>query len=791
MLPADDNVVFEVLRFVYCGSVCFHLGFYSRFARFLAVIDYLGIEEMTERGCCASIFAEQGFVHWLRNLPLEELLALLQDDDIIGWRDGTQGAVGFSIRRAFLAKVLEVRPQDLIAGVLGRELHRRLIDCASPIVEVAGSGHLLLPGPVLYAGLHGPSSTRELDLIGSAPMLDAVASETWMGQAWHNGRRVHASDTRQKLLQGCSPHGRLVVLCEGSAGQRAFDATLRAAEDRTRQWPEERSRFKDELRWLLAAAAAVEQQGYDLTPVSVVYPNHNAMAQDVQLAVDDLGHTFVDHVRPGGVAETAGLASGWALARQPKELTLRQSGQHSWQPLDGYALHFCPPGSGTIVVSFQARPLGFSWRRRQQGICVVKVLADGEAHIHRVMVGSTIKHITSAGTAVSDIESLAAILKSNQVPEAIAFQLPTVALPAQMVAGITFEERAAALAEADSAGPDVQDGPLANVAASTAAEQRVFVAHVPREHPCELHGLAPGWQLKHIGSQREAGGGHAAPAADAEITSVAQLPAELRGPFDVSLTFAPPSPMAPLFPLDVPHEASLPPVGWDERHCPAIWRQFPLAGFQEGRVGPLQTIRGRTRWPPQANPADDNEEHTSGSPQMDSGRLVSPSQRADIEAAPMEDHDGASSSARPANDDALGLEIGIVVLGFLPPRGVAARRLIAEALPNHGWRRELSRALQHAERDILDFQQERSPPLIATCLHWRFVKPGHPEPESILEHNWVDGVVLGESLPQIMFRWAAEAHQRHLQPLLAQGGEAATEAPTASGESPQPLTVCW
>lgn len=106
-VPARDDVVFEVLRYVYCGTVFLPFGFRKRFAEFLRVLDYLGIEDMVEmsRGggsASSSIFAEPSVREFLRDVGPEYLSTMLRDD-------ACGLTVGFSVRRALLAKVTELR----------------------------------------------------------------------------------------------------------------------------------------------------------------------------------------------------------------------------------------------------------------------------------------------------------------------------------------------------------------------------------------------------------------------------------------------------------------------------------------------------------------------------------------------------------------------------------------------------------------------------------------------------------------------------------------------------------
>eukprot|EP00931_Biecheleriopsis_adriatica_P122417 TRINITY_DN9740_c0_g2_i1.p1 TRINITY_DN9740_c0_g2~~TRINITY_DN9740_c0_g2_i1.p1 ORF type:complete len:930 (-),score=169.65 TRINITY_DN9740_c0_g2_i1:33-2822(-) len=181
-LWADDDIVFEVLRYIYCGAVYFHLGFRARFAQFLSVVDFLGIEDMAERQeqesmprepgrlnfvgrslPSSSVFSEPGIRQWLRDLHTDDILAFLQDDMISDTLDHGVGAVGFSILCSFLTKLMELRPQDLTVDVLGEQLYRRLANFGCHQQGESGPWQsyspgqnrrlLYLPGPLVYVDL--------------------------------------------------------------------------------------------------------------------------------------------------------------------------------------------------------------------------------------------------------------------------------------------------------------------------------------------------------------------------------------------------------------------------------------------------------------------------------------------------------------------------------------------------------------------------------------------------------------------------------------------------------------
>lgn len=236
VVPGFDDIVFEVLRFIYYGTIFFQLGFRKRFAEFLSVIEYLGLEEMVERErgttpqgaapVLPSIFAESGVEHWLSDLSVSDLRDLLEDASFVGC-SGAAGhcGLGFSIRRAFVGKLAELRPQDLTADALGTELARRLVHCGDQ-----PSSTCLLPLSVRYVSLASTESPRLIRL-GDGP--DAIrASQDFKTQAgerrfWHGCRPVDPAAIRP-LAQAAGPAG-LVIFGESLAGQRAFDVSVRRA----------------------------------------------------------------------------------------------------------------------------------------------------------------------------------------------------------------------------------------------------------------------------------------------------------------------------------------------------------------------------------------------------------------------------------------------------------------------------------------------------------------------------------------------------------------------------------
>lgn len=111
-LDADDDVVYEVLRYMYCGTVHFHRGFHARFRQLLAVADYLGVEGGTSAAPCSALLEEPGVQHWLSALPVAELLDLLRARPLGKWQ------LGFNSRLALMVRLAGLRPREFSVEAL-------------------------------------------------------------------------------------------------------------------------------------------------------------------------------------------------------------------------------------------------------------------------------------------------------------------------------------------------------------------------------------------------------------------------------------------------------------------------------------------------------------------------------------------------------------------------------------------------------------------------------------------------------------------------------------------------
>lgn len=122
-LDASDEVVYEALRFVYCGTVHFSRFFTSSFfIQLFAVADFLGMKQMIQQrdssDVCVTVhtlMSEPGMVHWLQDKQSEELFSLLQV--INGHRYGYVRAFEDS-RCASLPALSESMRQNLSAFII-------------------------------------------------------------------------------------------------------------------------------------------------------------------------------------------------------------------------------------------------------------------------------------------------------------------------------------------------------------------------------------------------------------------------------------------------------------------------------------------------------------------------------------------------------------------------------------------------------------------------------------------------------------------------------------------------
>jgi len=105
-LDADDDVVFEVLRYAYCGTVHVGLSFHTRLLQLIAVVDYLGIDALT-------LLTDPAIERWLHELQNDALVGLLRDVSQAEAIAGKQLELGFQTRRALLTKLVQLRPQDI------------------------------------------------------------------------------------------------------------------------------------------------------------------------------------------------------------------------------------------------------------------------------------------------------------------------------------------------------------------------------------------------------------------------------------------------------------------------------------------------------------------------------------------------------------------------------------------------------------------------------------------------------------------------------------------------------
>lgn len=118
----DDDMVYEVLRFVYTGMLCPPYGFSRRALQLLKLIDYLGVFDMAERNSeLPNIVRDPVITNLLRSMYIEGVDSA---DRIRTVEELCKGnLLGFQLKRALAIRLLEVQP-----GFVTPALQQELID---------------------------------------------------------------------------------------------------------------------------------------------------------------------------------------------------------------------------------------------------------------------------------------------------------------------------------------------------------------------------------------------------------------------------------------------------------------------------------------------------------------------------------------------------------------------------------------------------------------------------------------------------------------------------------------
>lgn len=116
-LDADDDIVFEVLRYAYCGTVHFPKGLLARLGQLLGTAEHLGVDLTAEPGSAETtgalvsqgLLEEPGVQRWLRGLPTTDLISALQDNSL---------GLSQHIRVTLLMVLSKLRPKDFSVEAL-------------------------------------------------------------------------------------------------------------------------------------------------------------------------------------------------------------------------------------------------------------------------------------------------------------------------------------------------------------------------------------------------------------------------------------------------------------------------------------------------------------------------------------------------------------------------------------------------------------------------------------------------------------------------------------------------
>lgn len=206
-LDADEDVVFELLRFIYCGTVHFCGGFQHKFTKFLVLAELLGI---------GGLINEPGVERWMCRVPTDALLTFFGPDVLDGSMELTS-----NVRRALLSKLAVLRPRDFsVEGLLRRgkrgadlvELHPGLVNLR--VMKMSG---------VVAAELQVDWTTTVAEVIEQMRGSFATPQEEAPPQTHASVSAACKQETQINLVSGCEVLPRSRNLRDaGSTGGGSF-----------------------------------------------------------------------------------------------------------------------------------------------------------------------------------------------------------------------------------------------------------------------------------------------------------------------------------------------------------------------------------------------------------------------------------------------------------------------------------------------------------------------------------------------------------------------------------------
>eukprot|EP00397_Hematodinium_sp_SG-2012_P011274 GEMP01011410.1.p1 GENE.GEMP01011410.1~~GEMP01011410.1.p1 ORF type:complete len:777 (+),score=175.33 GEMP01011410.1:256-2586(+) len=174
----DDDVVYEVLRYIYCGTFCPPVGFSRRFPMLLSLIDYLGLCQQNpaplwsvydnsnnwgraqqggasvapangQEGDEGGMLGDCALTDYLKNTPIDKLKDLLRHSDVFGSPHHGRGGLGFSLRAELIERLVKLRSEDMTVDTLGGDLYHRMTRAGgSPSMSPVAALGKVLPIPV-------------------------------------------------------------------------------------------------------------------------------------------------------------------------------------------------------------------------------------------------------------------------------------------------------------------------------------------------------------------------------------------------------------------------------------------------------------------------------------------------------------------------------------------------------------------------------------------------------------------------------------------------------------------
>jgi len=237
LLEYDDDIVYEVLRFLYTGMLCPLQDSSRRALQLLKLVDYLGVFEMAERDAALPNILDDDVI----SIILERLLIEQSDhatvDSIPGIADelGKEGILGFQLKRGLALRLLQLQSRFITFELQYIKVHQYY-----QLQQELTDRGLLEPkiyDLALTDSTHA-NSDSEQEQVSDWPQNSAL--RTWCGINLYD--RLIQNDKRRVVLAGFRrwacvlPHAALHMDCRGQCQMDRLDELLFRHDVFTRQW---------------------------------------------------------------------------------------------------------------------------------------------------------------------------------------------------------------------------------------------------------------------------------------------------------------------------------------------------------------------------------------------------------------------------------------------------------------------------------------------------------------------------------------------------------------------------